>query len=540
MKNNWKRKRMLVILSVALSVALISGCGKGSQSDVVQTETGAPSGTSKSAEPGMTVQFWSTYPDKTNIDGYAMNYLRNKFNVDIEFYQATSETYKEKLQLEIASNNVPDWWKNLPFSDYDKMVAQEVVAEIPEELLEKYAPNYMQWLRESTGEQDPLRYVRRNGKVYAMPDLWTPGSNYLVLGMREDWLKKVGIDKTPETIEEVEAALTKFRNDDPDGNGKKDTYGITGTAGAISQIFSSVFGAFGVYPGAFTEKDGKIVLGEIEPGAKEALIVLNRWYKNELIDPEFIVSKEQNLSEKILNEKAGALENPWWEFTPSGAFFSGLYYDKLRENNPNASWVLSPGPKGPNGEAGITQLNPYSSSGVQFGKHMESDQAKLIKYLQIFDDNMSNFETQTNMKYGEEGKTFQVAEDGSYEFLPPYDDEREQVKFGIGSYYSASGSFNDYELQKPFMTKKSLMPIREQAETVGKGKYDIILPIERPIYNEYVEQLNQFTMQNFIDFIVGRKSISEFDNFVAEWKKLGGDKVMEEAQQKYDELKAAK
>ena len=36
---------------------------------------------------------------------------------------------------------------------------------------------------------------------------------------RDDWLKKVGIDKIPETLDEAETAFYKFRNDDPDGNG---------------------------------------------------------------------------------------------------------------------------------------------------------------------------------------------------------------------------------------------------------------------------------------------------------------------------------
>lgn len=523
---------MSAALSLALLTLLLAGCGGGEGTK--SGETGETGETGKDQK--MVLKFWSFYPDKTNIDGYAMNYLRNKFNIDVEFITSTGEAYKEKLQLDISSGNIPDWWKDLSFTDYDRMVSQSVVAEIPEDLLAEHAPNYMKWLKENTGMEDPLSYIRRDGKVYAMPDLWTLGTNAEVIGLREDWLNKVGITKMPETIEEYEIALGKFRNDDPDGNGKKDTYGLTGTASGLGEIFTTVFGAFGVYPGAFVEKDGTIILGEIEPGAKEALTVLNRWYTNELIDPEFVVNKPKNRDDKIINEKAGAVEYAWWEFIPREAFYSGLFHDKIKEKNGDVSWAISAGPKGPRGESGTTQGNPFSSSGIMFGKHLENDRDKMIKYIQIFNDTAFNFETQANMKYGEKDKTYKVTEDGSYEFIPPYDKEEEQIKFGVGNYYSASGSFNDYELQKPFMTKKSLQPVREKAEAVGQGKYDVLQPVHKPIFNEYSEQLNQFATQSFIDFITGRKPLSEFDSYVEEWKKMGGSKVMEEAQQKYDEL----
>ncbi|MDQ0877589.1 hypothetical protein QFZ77_006248 [Paenibacillus sp. V4I3] len=62
------------------------------------------------------------------------------------------------------------------------------------------------------------------------------------------------------------------------------------------------------------------------------------------------------------------------------------------------------------------------------------------------------------------------------------------------------------------------------------------MPVSRPVFNENKDRLDQFAVKAFIDFITGKRPISEFDAFVAEWKKMGGDQVMKEAQQKYDEL----
>ncbi|WP_409341930.1 hypothetical protein [Paenibacillus sp. MBLB4367] len=530
-KRSAMKRGVSALVGTALVVSALAGCADG------ESKPGAAGSESPKADKKMLLKFWSYTPDKTNLQGYGMNFLRQKFNIDIDFYAVPNETLKEKLQLMLSSKDIPDWWKPQSYSDYDKYVSQGLVAEIPEDLLEQYAPKYMAWLRKNTGSGDPFRYVRRSGKVYQMQDMWTIGPKSTVVGFRDDWLKKVGIAKTPETIEEMETALAKFRNDDPDGNGKKDTYGITGTAIGVAGIFSSVFGAFGVYPGTFTEDNGKVVLGEIESAAKDALTVLQRWYKNELIDPEFVTNKGANKDDKMINGKAGVAEAAWWSFIPQAAFFSGVYYEKTREKNPSAAWVTIGGPKGPAGKSGMIQSTPFSATGVVFGKHMEKDRDKLIKYLQVFDDTISNPDTFEATNYGEKGKTFKVSEDGSYEFIPPYDKEEEQIKYGVGPWYSIPRSFNDYEMQAKFMTKKSLIPVRQAAESKGTGKYDILSPTQRPVYNEYKERLDQFTLQTFIDFITGRKPVSEFDSFVAEWKKMGGDKVLEEAQLKFKELK---
>ena len=490
----------------------------------------------------MKLMVWNFDADKTNLDGYAMNAIREKLGVDLDFYNSANDpaAIREKLLLQIATGDIPDWWKEVPFADATKFADQGAAAEIPLDLLEKNAPNYMKWMEKNLGA-DPMRYVRNaEGKIYSLPVLWTLASSSEVLGYRQDWLTKVGITKTPETIDEMGEALTKFRNDDPDGNGKKDTYGITTgmntTPANIATIFSPVFGAYGVYPGATVDMDGKAVRGEVEPGAKEALTTLNKWFKADLIDPEFYINKDTNVDDKVISSKVGVVTKSWWEFIQPEAFFSGKYYTKLRETVPDASWALSSGPKGPSGSFGITEGNPMLGTGIQFGKQLEKDPEKMAKYLQMFDMTSFDLDLYTKIKYGEEGKTYQKSADGTYSYLPPYDKEEERTKFGIGPYYHAPASFNDYDFQAPFMTRSDLMSTKEAAASKGIGKYDFMTPLAKPVLDEFKDALDQLTVKNYIEFITGKRPISEFDAFVAEWKKAGGDKVLVEAQAKLDEL----
>ncbi|KKO51762.1 extracellular solute-binding protein [Paenibacillus sp. DMB20] len=299
-----KNKRLMTgMVAFLVSFSLLAGCGPNS----TLNESSEKSNNNTTVEQGESEKIKLTFWDLDGNGDGALNSVgitavKEKFDIDVEFVAATRETFTEKLNLMIASGDIPDWWKEPSFSEYDKFLQQEVAAEIPQELIEEHMPRYVKWLKRYLGD-DPYKFVRRDGKIYGLPVLWDIGIDGMQLGFREDWLKKAGITKTPETIEEMEAALTAFRNGDPDGNGKKDTYGITATAENAASMFSSVFGAYDAYPGIFREKNGRIVRGDIEPGAKQALEVLNRWYKNELIDPEFVVNKSNNVEDKVLTDK---------------------------------------------------------------------------------------------------------------------------------------------------------------------------------------------------------------------------------------------
>ncbi|MCU6794529.1 extracellular solute-binding protein [Paenibacillus sp. WQ 127069] len=519
---------MPLTLSAVLMGAVLAGCSSG-------TSTGGEKTEAPQADKKYKLTYLNQNFDKTVKDSYAVKYVQQKFNVEVEQLPRSKDNFKDELLLKVASGEIPDVWVDLGFPEYEKLVNQGAVAEIPQELIEKNAPRYWAWLKKHLGD-DPLKLYRRDGKNYSMPIIQTLGPDRTVVSLRKDWLDNVGITKNPETLEEFEDAMRKFRNNDPDKNGKKDTYGWTGQAAGVKDIFSPVFGAFGVFPGTFTDKNGKIIRGEIEPGAKQALTLLNKWYKEELIDPEFVLNKGPNVDDKVISSKVGIVTGSWYQFIQRAAFFDGKYYEKLRANVPNASWLLTAGPKGPDGQQGTVQLNPIASSGGQFGKHMEKDKGKMAKYLQVADATAFDAETFENIVYGEKGKTYKKGDKGDYIYLPPYDKEEEQIKFGIGQQYTFVGkSFNDYEFQTPYMTLNEMMPIRRANEHIGKGKYDILQPIQIPAYNENIDTLDQMTLKYFIDMITGQRPVSDFDKYVEEWKKAGGSKVMEEAQKKYEE-----
>ncbi|HOJ12383.1 MAG TPA: hypothetical protein PK733_17605 [Clostridiales bacterium] len=145
----------------------------------------------------------------------------------------------------------------------------------------------------------------------------------------------------PSSLEEVETALYKFTKNHPDKNSKYDTYGCS--MSGLDLIYS----AFGYFPQSifWHEKDGKVVPGLIQPEIKEALKLINRMYKDKVIDPEFVTGENHGgywaLTQLFINGRIGlscfASFYHWGpgskekNYTDGGANWDALYKVKNKE-----------------------------------------------------------------------------------------------------------------------------------------------------------------------------------------------------------------
>ena len=523
-----RKKWILTMLIVSLLVASVSGCGSKKQSVEKEPAVG------EKAEK-MEIQIVSDRGIEINHDAEVVKQLEERYNVTfvgVDLGAAYMDTY----QTMIASGDIPDIFQWIPRSNFDQFQQRGVFAEIPEDMIKEYAPDLYAWYQKYIDEDDLFKYTSVDGKIYGLPVLWTIGSTVATSAIREDWLSNVGITKVPEALDELHEALYAFRYDDPDGNGEKDTYGMTAALGGSTtpNMFTSIFGAFGVYPGMFSEEEGVIVRGEVEPAAKEALEVLHQWYEEELIDPEFVVNQTATVQEKWIAEKYGYVEGNWYQFIPAVAFNDGYYYDSLLEKNGTTELAIMAGPKGPDGEYGMNQTNPMRGDMVNFGAHMEDEPELMAKYLEIMNDAM-NEEILELMWEGVEGVTFERTDDGGYEFIGEYTDAEKRNEYGIG-FQALASNFPDYDLLAPFMTEPQYMELRTETASIGTGKIDPLAAVQMESWTELSDKLNQYATKSLIEFITGERSLDEFDAYVQEWMDMGGSRVLQEAQEVYDNL----
>ena len=163
-----------------------------------------------------------------------------------------------------------------------------------------------------------LSYGSVDGVQYGLPTLATGNLFHLPIVYNETWMKAVGVEKTPETLDELHDLLWKFTYEDPDGDGVQNTYGIS------SDAMRLVFGAYGVNPGAadgrtdhsafqFLDDDhdgtNEFVYSATSKRYQEALKVLKTWYDEGIIDPEFITGENTGgywaISHSMVNHRIG-------------------------------------------------------------------------------------------------------------------------------------------------------------------------------------------------------------------------------------------
>jgi len=184
-------------------------------------------------------------------------------------------------------------------------------------------------------EWDRIR--RDDGHIYGVFNKFEQGTLPIV---RADWMEKLGF-AAPETFDEYYELLKAFTVQDPDGNGKDDTYGLA--LGYTIYESSGFFGAYGFMRGFQKDAQGNLYA----PHATEKAIPVYEWlarlYREGILEPNFVTNKSSNFRDLFMTDKAGM--TCYW------AAWVGMFNQQVKAKNPNSPFKargLVP-PKGPGG-----------------------------------------------------------------------------------------------------------------------------------------------------------------------------------------------
>ena len=210
----------------------------------------------------------------------------------------TAENYNQKVNLMIAAGDPAELMQIYNTDRYN------------DELLASFASDLSGLLAGYPALQalvaDNPQAVRQNGTaVYGIP-IPTNRQQAPFPALRADWLNILGLNQ-PTTLEEFRQVLDKFVHYDPDGNGRDDTIGLTGSInGNGLGTFSWVEQAFTGSPERFALVDGKVVDTAVTEGQTKALKWLADSYAAGLIDKEFAVMTPGQVTEKLKRSQTGA------------------------------------------------------------------------------------------------------------------------------------------------------------------------------------------------------------------------------------------
>jgi putative aldouronate transport system substrate-binding protein len=554
--DSMKNRKVLLALVLVLSMILtmLAGCGQGpvSKPDNGQAKNGEQQQTPANQpddpyapEEGKKYKIsWTNYQIVPAEEGaIVLKMLEEKFNVEIDLWNLEHSRYHELLNLRLASGEIPDVFRMTDPNTLLTYAQQGVLAELPEDFLQKYASDIVKVIDENApGYMD---FGKVNGVQYAIPAINPTNIFRLPLVYRLDWMENVGVTKTPETLEEFEELMYKFAKEDPDRNGKADTYGCSQT------VLYPVLGAFGLNislgnESYFVERDGKLIDSAVAPELKEALAILARWYKDGVLDPEFITGENIGgywaLSHAFINGRIGfsSLGN-YYHWLPEGSYMiptedgteipssDEANAKEIKLVNPDAKWIQGMPLLGPTGERGIKAYNRLMNF-YGIGKLAENEKGKMAKVIEIFNYVSATPDIEERMLYrwGIRGEHWDWInkEMETIKYLPPYDTE--------SGYENRIGAHLGMTL--PYPPKA---PREQWAYEHGLDKFAIESPIQigLPKAMQYNAELTKIRDEAIVSIITGDKPIDYFDEYVIIYMAAGGKEVEDEANEYYRTIK---
>lgn len=543
------KKRMgSILLSSLLTISLLAGCTgdnePGNAEPAEETEPAVQALTEIplpiTSEP-FTIDYWRANDAKltaslNNFGDMAAYKEKEKLTgIQVKFTHPPLGQQRDQFNLLISTKELPDViyynWADA-VGGPEKMIKDGRIIRL-NELIDSYAPNLKRII-----ESDPdvkKQIALDDGTIYMFPLLKLDALKLNAtsgLIMRQDWLDALNL-KVPTNIDEWYTVLKAFKEQDPNGNGKPDELPFTGNwgPGNLTKLhdFAAAFGVIG----GFQMNGDKVEFGPIQPGYRDFLETMAKWYEEGLIDPEIMTNDGKAFDYKVTSNLAGAYQ---------GGVFSGMgkYFNLMRDTDPSFNVTGVPWPVSPDGTSYAT-FN-MDTKVLSYGEAItaSADEDKLKYIVQWMDYNYSE-EGSDLFNFGIENDSYVRDGDG--------------VKFSDTIINNPNGLTYDQALASYAL---SIMdgPINQDSRYLDALLFDdgqraanaewmkassaLTLPPIRLSTDEVttstsiMSQVNTYLNETMTAIISGQKPITEFDTMAETIKSMGIDRAIEVHQAAYD------
>lgn len=513
------KKIVSVGLSVLLLLVALVGCASGADEtagDQNQAEEGSEQtpkltlGQTTGGQP-----YIEASPD-INKDKY-LEELRELTEVDVTIDPLIPWTdYQQKMNMLFAGGDLPDLLQtqgiNVP--EIAPAVDREVLLPL-NDLIDEYGPNLKENIPEEAWNSPK---VSKDGIIYGIPQTFF-SRNSNVVTVRKDWMDALGLEN-PKTIDEYIDMLRAFKEGDPNGNGEQDEIPYSGRENFIyADIF---FGAYDVIPSAWKYVDDQLVPNFIRPEMKEALKIYQQLYQEKLLDNEFMVQQGKDWDAKLHGGIVGM-----WQHVPN---YPDARLMAIRTNVPSAEIEIIPAPVGPDGKGGGALI---SSVGMVYVIPQSNENPEIaIQFL----DRMFSEEVEQFVTYGIEGENYTIEDNQiNYNYPETEDEIQEEQVYNI---------FLDYVGQR-YLANEEFMSGRNHGDLIvdalkvanNEGRINDGLDMPTMPTMQARPELNYdgLWMEFAAKVMTGDETIDNFDQFVEDWKNRGGDDLIKEATEWYNE-----
>ncbi|WP_031515975.1 extracellular solute-binding protein [Streptomyces sp. NRRL F-5123] len=550
--NNISRRSMLVSLGATLGAATLGlsacssdGGGDKKSSDLSKNRADAMDKFGVGDQFKATKPFTLTtmlndnpgYPEKGNWLFWTE--LAKRTNVTLKPTVIPLSDYENKRSVMIGAGDAPFLIPKTYYGQEVAFVSSGAILAVSDYV--HLMPNYQDKIKRWNLQGDVETVVQDDGKYYVLPglheDVWVD----YTFAIRTDILDELGL-QMPKTLDDLYNVLKAMRAAHPDKYPLSDRWSQPHPAGAMLQTFGQAFGAgygggWGYHNATYDTASDKFVLTGAMDQYKAMVEYTAKLVKEKLLDPESFTQTDDQANAKFTSGKSFVISTNAQELV-------NTYRPGLAKAVPSAKVTKMPVPVGPAGEV---KVGSRLENGLMISTKAR-DSKDFVAIMQFVDWLFYSDEGQVFAKWGVEGVTytkdaagnFKLAKDVDYVGLNPSGTKKLNVDFGFSNGNFAYGGstqllesvFSDEEKEfQKIMTARKTLPVPPPYPLNSE---------EQEQFSLYEAPLWDFVQQQTLDFILGKRPLSEWDKFKSELKGKNGDQYLSLVNGAYDRYKSKK
>lgn len=452
-------------------------------------------------------------------DTYCWTEYEKMTNIKITWENIPTDAKDERISVALASNQLPDMLYGLGIKGVDVAKYGGYGTFMPlEDLIDQYGYHFQRVMEEYPEIRKGI--TMPDGHIYSLPHVKTgPLMKNNMLFINPIWLENVHME-TPTNLDEYTEVLRAFRDQDANGNGDPtDEVPLAFRTGHLIQTMQTFFGlgTRGVrHKYVDVDPEGTLRFMPTSPQYKDMVTYLNMLYNEKLLDNEvFTMSSSRDIVAKLTQDIVG-----------SHADYSSNAGPKMQE-----IYRVLPLMDNFYGEKTWTRTEPTVAT---LGAFLLSSSTKYAPELMKWIDYFYSEDGQIMYNLGIEGVTFEVTPEGEYQYTELFTNNPDgltvtQVRTKYMGFQAAAGIQSDkyYKSGETHWTSQEGLP--HYQDYIGESIWPEFPmdPDEVEEFGALISDIGAYSDEGFAGFVTGKKPISEWDSYVAEFDKLNVDRLLE-------------